>query len=114
MAAAMGAMVWQRRPRLAKLKLEGFPRARAVAHDPARERAAARCVGCLSGALLGLSASSCSTARSANVINFPVVRSVRPADRARRAGDRHRRGARRARVPGYLAAACRPALALQD
>jgi predicted lysophospholipase L1 biosynthesis ABC-type transport system permease subunit len=27
MAAAMGTMVWQRRPRLAKLKLEGFPRA---------------------------------------------------------------------------------------
>ena len=27
MAAAMGAMIWQRRPRLAKLKLEGFPRA---------------------------------------------------------------------------------------
>ena len=26
MAAAMGAMVWQRRPRLAKLKLEGLPR----------------------------------------------------------------------------------------
>ena len=27
MAAAMGAMIWQRRPRLAKLKLEGFPTA---------------------------------------------------------------------------------------
>ena len=27
MAAAMGAMIWQRRPRLAKLKLEGLPRA---------------------------------------------------------------------------------------
>ncbi len=26
MAAAMGAMIWQRRPRLAKLKLEGLPR----------------------------------------------------------------------------------------
>jgi putative ABC transport system permease protein len=25
MAAAIGNMVWQRRPRLAKLKLEGFP-----------------------------------------------------------------------------------------
>ncbi|HTC72197.1 MAG TPA: hypothetical protein VK655_04870 [Solirubrobacteraceae bacterium] len=26
MAAAIGNMVWPRRPRLAKLKLEGFPR----------------------------------------------------------------------------------------
>ena len=37
MAAAMGAMIWQRRPRLAKLKLEGIARVSTVAHDPLGE-----------------------------------------------------------------------------
>ena len=62
MAAAIGNMVWQRRPRLAKLKLEGFPRAE-LWRTILLESVLLLAVGCLTGARLASTASSCWTAR---------------------------------------------------
>jgi putative ABC transport system permease protein len=53
MAAAMGAMVWQRRPRLAKLKLEGLRRAE-LWRTILLESLMLLGVGCLTGASFGL------------------------------------------------------------
>jgi putative ABC transport system permease protein len=53
MAAAMGAMIWQRRPRLAKLKLEGFPH-RELWYTIVLESLMLLGVSCLSGEVFGL------------------------------------------------------------
>jgi putative ABC transport system permease protein len=75
MAAAMGAMVWQRRPRLAKLKLEGLPRAE-LWRTILLESLLLLAVGCLTGALFGLYGQQLADRALAHVINFPVVYSV--------------------------------------
>jgi putative ABC transport system permease protein len=75
MAAAMGTLVWQRRPWLAKLKLEGFSRGdlwRAVLLESGLLLAC----GCAAGALFGLYGQQQLDRALANVINFPVVSSV--------------------------------------
>ena len=72
MAAAIGNMVWQRRPRLAKLKLEGFPRGE-LWRTILLESALLLAVGCLTGALFGLYGQQLLDRALANVINFPVV-----------------------------------------
>ena len=63
MAAAIGNMVWQRRPRLAKLKLEGFPRRELWRTIAAREPRAARRRLPDRRRCSGSTASSCSIAR---------------------------------------------------
>ena len=75
MAAAMGAMVWQRRPRLAKLKLEGFPRAE-LWRTILLESLLLLGVGCLTGAIFGLYGQQLADRALANVVNFPVVYSI--------------------------------------
>ena len=114
MAAAIGAMVWQRRPRLAKLKLEGLARAelwRTILFESLLLLGA----GCASGAIFGLYGQQLADRALANVIDFPVVHSVAPlttlgsllARDGDRAGDRRdtrllrRVGARGARVAGW-------------
>jgi putative ABC transport system permease protein len=75
MAAAIGAMIWQRRPRLAKLKLEGLP----APHCGTRSCSRACCcwgVGCLTGAIFGLYGQQLADRALAQTINFPVVYSV--------------------------------------
>ncbi len=62
MAAAIGNMVWQRRPRLAKLKLEGFPRGE-LWRTILLESVLLLGVGCLTARSSASTASSCSTAR---------------------------------------------------
>ena len=98
MAAAMGNMVWQRRPRLAKLKLEGFPRAE-LWRTILLESFLLLGVGCLSGAVFGLYGQQLLDRALANVINFPVVYSFGVADRARQPRARHRRRRRDRRDP---------------
>ena len=96
MAAAMGNMVWQRRPRLAKLKLEGFPRAE-LWRTILLESLLLLGVGCVSGAVFGLYGQQLLDRALANVINFPVVYSfgILVAHRQPRAGDRRGGGDRR-------------------
>lgn len=75
MAAAMGAMIWQRRPRLAKLKLEGFARTE-LWHTILVESALLLGVGCTTGALFGLLGQQLLDHALSTVINYPVVTSL--------------------------------------
>jgi len=75
MAAAMGAMIWQRRPHLAKLKLEGLPRAE-LWHTILFESLILLAVGCLTGAIFGLYGQQLADRVLVNAVNFPVVYSV--------------------------------------
>jgi putative ABC transport system permease protein len=75
MAAAMGSMIWQRRPRLAKLKLEGFNLAELWA-TLLLESLILLLVGCLTGALLGLLGQQLLDRALASIVNYPVSHSV--------------------------------------
>jgi putative ABC transport system permease protein len=72
MAAAMGSMVWQRRARLAKLKLEGFARA-LLWRTIVLESVVLLGVGCLTGAAFGLYGQLLLDRALARVIGFPVT-----------------------------------------
>jgi putative ABC transport system permease protein len=75
MAAAMGAMIWQRRPRLAKLKLEGFPPA-GLWQTIMLESLILLGVGCASGAIFGLLGQQLLDRALSITINYPVVPSL--------------------------------------
>ncbi len=113
MAAAMGTMVWQRRPRLAKLKLEGFPRAE-LWRTVLLESVVLLGVGCVTGAVFGLLGQQLLDRALANVVNFPVVRSVALAATVTSAGLVLAAAVAAIALPGYLAAGVSPAVALQD
>ena len=75
MAAAIGAMIFQRRPRLAKLKLEGLPAAK-LWRTILLESLLLLGAGCLTGAVFGLYGQQLADRTLAQSINFPVVYSV--------------------------------------
>jgi putative ABC transport system permease protein len=113
MAAAMGNMVWQRRPRLAKLKLEGFPRAE-LWRTILLESFLLLGVGCLSGAVFGLYGQQLLDRALANVINFPVVYSFGVLIALGSLALVTAAAVAIVSIPGYLAAGVPPAVALQD
>jgi putative ABC transport system permease protein len=113
MAAAMGTMVWQRRPRLAKLKLEGFPRGE-LWRTILLESVLLLGVGCMAGAILGLYGQQLLDRALANVINFPVTHSVAVFTAFSSLGLVLAAAAVAVSLPGYLAAGVSPAVALQD
>jgi putative ABC transport system permease protein len=113
MAAAIGNMVWQRRPRLAKLKLEGFPRGE-LWRTVLLESVLLLTVGCLTGAVFGLYGQQLLDRALANVINFPVVYSVALPSALVSLAVVTAAAATIVAIPGYLAAGVPPALALQD
>jgi putative ABC transport system permease protein len=113
MAAAIGNMVWQRRPRLAKLKLEGFPRAE-LWRTILLESVLLLAVGCSTGALFGLYGQQLLDRALANVINFPVVYSVAILAALLSVALVTAAALVIVAVPGYLAAGVAPAVALQD
>ena len=113
MAAAMGNMVWQRRPRLAKLKLEGFPRAE-LWRTILLESFLLLGVGCLSGAVFGLYGQQLLDRALANVINFPVVYSFGILIALGSLALVTAAAVAIVAIPGYLAAGVPPAVALQD
>ncbi len=113
MAAAMGNMVWQRRPRLAKLKLEGFPRPE-LWRTILLESFLLLGVGCLSGALFGLYGQQLLDRALANVINFPVVYSFGVLIALGSLALVTAAAVAIVAIPGYLAAGVAPAVALQD
>jgi putative ABC transport system permease protein len=113
MAAAMGNMVWQRRPRLAKLKLEGFPRAE-LWRTILLESFLLLGVGCLSGAIFGLYGQQLLDRALANVINFPVVYSFGILIALGSLALVTAAAVAIVAIPGYMAAGVPPAVALQD
>jgi putative ABC transport system permease protein len=113
MAAAMGNMVWQRRPRLAKLKLEGFPRPE-LWRTILLESFLLLGVGCLSGAAFGLYGQQLLDRALANVINFPVVYSFGVVVALGSLALVTAAAVAIVAIPGYLAAGVPPAVALQD
>jgi putative ABC transport system permease protein len=113
MAAAVGAMVWQRRPRLAKLKLEGIPRAE-LWHTILLESLLLLGVGCLTGAVFGLYGQRLADRALANAINFPVVYSVTALTALGSLALVMGTALAILAIPGYMAAGVPAALALQD
>jgi putative ABC transport system permease protein len=113
MAAAMGAMVWQRRPRLAKLKLEGISRAE-LWRTTLLESLVLVSVGCLSGAIFGVYGQQLADRALVSVINFPVAHSLAPSTALWSLSLVPATALAILAVPGYLAASVPAALALQD
>jgi putative ABC transport system permease protein len=113
MAAAMGNMVWQRRPRLAKLKLEGFPRGE-LWRTILLESLLLLGVGCVSGAAFGLYGQQLLDRALANVVNFPVVYSFGIVVALASLALVTAAAVAIVAIPGYLAAGVPPAVALQD
>jgi putative ABC transport system permease protein len=113
MAAAMGNMVWQRRPRLAKLKLEGFPREE-LWRTILLESLLLLGVGCVSGAALGLYGQQLLDRALVNVVNFPVVYSFGIVVALLSLALVTATAVAIVAIPGYLAAGVPPAVALQD
>jgi putative ABC transport system permease protein len=113
MAAAMSAMVWQRRPRLAKLKLEGFPRTE-LWHTILLESLLLLAVGCSIGALFGLYGEQLADHSLASVVNFPVVYSLTLLTALQSLAVVVAAALAILAVPGYFAARVPAALALQD
>jgi putative ABC transport system permease protein len=112
-AAAMGAMVWQRRPRLAKLKLEGFS-PRELWGTILLESVLLLLVGCAGGALLGLLGQQLLDRALASVINYPVVRSVALPTALAALAIVTAAALAVLSVPGYFASRVSASLALQD
>jgi putative ABC transport system permease protein len=113
MAAALGAMIWQRRPRLAKLKLEGLARAQ-LWHTILFESLLLLGVGCLIGALFGLYGQQLADRALAQTINFPVVYSVTAMTALGSLMLVTATATAILAIPGYLAASVPAALALQE
>jgi putative ABC transport system permease protein len=113
MAAAMGAMVWQRRPRLAKLKLEGLPRAE-LWRTILLESLLLLGVGCLTGATFGLYGQQLADRALAQVINFPVVYSISALTALTSVSLVSAAALAILAIPGYLASSVPAGLALQD
>jgi putative ABC transport system permease protein len=113
MAAAIGNMVWQRRPRLAKLKLEGFSRSE-LWRTILLESVLLLTVGCLSGAAFGIYGQQLLDRALANVINFPVVYSVAAVPALASVAIVIASAAAILAIPGYLATGVPTSVALQD
>jgi putative ABC transport system permease protein len=113
MAAAMGALIWQRRPRLAKLKLEGFARTE-LWHTIVLESFLLVGVGCATGAIFGLLGQQLLDHALSSVINYPVVSSLGIIDAVISLALVTAAAVVMVAAPGYFAAKVPAALALQD
>jgi putative ABC transport system permease protein len=113
MAAAMGAMIWQRRPRLAKLKLEGFPHSE-LWQTIVLESLMLLGVGCFSGALFGLFGQQLLDRALNIVINYPVVSSVGVIVALVSLALVTAAAVLMVAIPGWFAASVPASLALQD
>ena len=113
MAAAMGALIWQRRPRLAKLKLEGFAHAE-LWHTIVLESFLLVAVGCATGAIFGLLGQQLLDHALSSVINYPVVNSLGIIDALTSLALVTATAVVIVAAPGYYAAKVPAALALQD
>ncbi len=113
MVAAMAAMIWQRRPRLADMKVDGFAKG-ILWRSLLIESALLLGGGCLAGAVLGLGGQLLLTRALAVVMGFPVVNSIGTLVALRDLGIVTVVALAILAVPGYVASSVRPAIVLQD
>jgi putative ABC transport system permease protein len=109
MAAAMGTMIWQRRPRLASMKVDGFSRGelwRALLYESALLLG----TGCSIGAIFGLYGQLLLSHALVSVTGFPVVFSTGVLVAAVSFALVTALATAIVAVPGFLAARVRPAL----
>ncbi len=113
MAAAIGAMVWQRRPRLAKLKLEGIARAQ-LWRTILLENLLLLGAGCATGMLFGLYGQHLADRALAHTINFPVAGTLNPLPALASLGLVIATALAILALPGYLATGVPAGVALQE
>jgi putative ABC transport system permease protein len=113
LAAAMGTMVWQRRPRLARLKLEGFSQAE-LWRTTALESVVLLGTGCASGAAFGLYGQRLLDKALANVVNFPLGYDLALPAALAIAGVVLSVAVLVLLLPGYLSARVAPVVGLTD
>jgi putative ABC transport system permease protein len=113
MAAAMGATIWQRRPRLADMKVDGFGR-HVLWRALLIESALLLGTGCSVGALCGIYGQILLSRMLATVTGFPVEPSIDVGVAAGGFVLVTSVAVLIVAVPGYLAARVRPAIILQD
>lgn len=113
MAAAMGSMVWQRRVRLAKLKLEGFARA-TLWRTIVLESSLLLGIGCLAGAAFGLYGQVLLDRALEQVIGFPVRYSFAGPGALVSMAVVIFAAVAIVAAPGYLATGVEPAVALEE
>jgi putative ABC transport system permease protein len=112
-AAAMGAMVWQRRPRLAKLKLDGLRRAQ-LWWTILLESLLLLGVGCTAGAIFGIYGQQLADRWLTQTIDFPVVHTFAAPGAVGSLALVLATALAIVAVPGYLAASVPASLALAD
>jgi putative ABC transport system permease protein len=113
MSAAMGAAIWQRRVRLADMKIDGFDRGvlwRALLLESVLLLGA----GCSIGALFGICGELLLSRALTVVSGFPVVESVGVPVAITSFALVTAVAVAIVAVPGYIAARVRPAISLQD
>ncbi|HUB73379.1 MAG TPA: FtsX-like permease family protein [Solirubrobacteraceae bacterium] len=113
MAAAVGGMIWQRRPRLAKLKLEGFSPNDLWA-TVLIESAVLLATGCVAGAAFGLLGQQVLDRALSTTVNYPVVPSVAVVTALASVGLVTAAAVAILAIPGRLAARVPAALALEE
>jgi putative ABC transport system permease protein len=113
MGTAMGAMIWQRRRRLADMKVDGFSRG-VLWRALLIESAVLLGGGCAIGAALGLFGQLLLSHALAVVTGFPVLYSIGALQAVGTCGLVTLVALATLVLPGYLAARVRPALVLQD
>jgi putative ABC transport system permease protein len=113
MATAMGAMLWQRRPLLADMKVDGFGKG-VLWRSLLVESVLLLGVGCTIGALFGLCGQLLLSHALAVVTGFPVVSSIGAPVAIVSLLAVTSVAVAFVAVPGYLAARVRAAIVLQD
>jgi putative ABC transport system permease protein len=113
MAAAMAALLWQRRPRLAKLRLEGLRRGE-LWYTILLESALLVGVGCATGAIFGLYGEQLADRALSHAVDFPVVYSVTVPAALSSVALVCASALAILAIPGYLAARVPATLALQE
>jgi len=113
MAAAMGSMIWQRRPQLADLKVDGFTR-RQLWHALLLESAVLVGTGCTLGAAFGIFGQVLLSHALAVVTGFPVVFSTDASTALLSFLAVTAVAVAIVALPGHLAARARPAISLLE
>jgi putative ABC transport system permease protein len=113
MAAAMGAMIWQRRPQLADMKVDGFDR-RVLWRALLIESGLLLGAGCSIGALFGVYGQLLLSHALASVTGFPVIFSIGALVALGSFVLVTTVAVAIVAVPGYIAARVRPGISLQD
>jgi putative ABC transport system permease protein len=113
MATAMGGMIWQRRPRFAGLKVDGFTD-REVWRGLVLESTVLLGAACLLGALFGLYGQVVLSRALATITGFPLVFSVGAIVAVGSFALVTLIAVAMIAIPGYLAARVSPAVTLQD